>query len=171
MRRAELIMAVVMACFSAYLMWKSAELPVGWIKGSGPGGGAFPFWLGAGMLLCCAWIILRWARRLSPPSRSTEPYMDRRSFQLFLIGAGSLTAMIGLIHVLGVYVSVPIYLIFYLRWIGHHSWPLTGGVGLLTPVVTFFFFEIGLKIELPKGLAGTHFLNELIYYPLYDIFL
>lgn len=171
MRRAELIMAVVMACFSAYLMWKSAELPVGWIKGSGPGGGAFPFWLGAGMLLCCAWIIVRWARRLSPPSRSTEAYMDRRSLQLFLIGAGSLTAMIGLIHILGVYISVPLYLIFYLRWIGHHAWPLTGGVGLLTPVVTFFFFEIGLKIELPKGLAGKHFLNELIYYPLYDIFL
>lgn len=171
MRLAELIMAVVMACFSAYLMWKSAELPVGWIPKSGPGGGAFPFWLGAGMLLCCAWIIVRWARRLSPPSRSDEPYMDRRSLQLFLIGAGSLTVMIGLIHVLGVYVSVPLYLIFYLRWIGHHPWPLTGAIGAVTPVATFFFFEIGLKIELPKGLAGDRFLNELIYYPLYDIFL
>ncbi|MDH3239041.1 MAG: tripartite tricarboxylate transporter TctB family protein [Alphaproteobacteria bacterium] len=171
MRRAELIMAVVMAGFSAYLMWKSAELPVGWIPRSGPGGGAFPFWLGAGMLACCAWIILRWARRLSPPSQSTEPYMDRRSLKLFLIGAGSLTMMIGLIHILGVYVSVPLYLVFYLRWIGNHAWPLTGAVGLLTPMATFFFFEIGLKIELPKGLAGQYFLNELIYYPLYDIFL
>lgn len=171
MRRAELIMAVVMAFFSAYLMWKSAELPVGWIPRSGPGGGAFPFWLGAGMLVCCAWIIVRWARRLSPPSQSTEPYMDRRSLQLFLIGAGSLTAMIGLIHIVGVYISIPLYLIFYLRWIGHHPWPLTGSVGVLTPIATFFFFEIGLKIELPKGLAGDLFLNDLIYYPLYDIFL
>lgn len=171
MRRAELIMAVVMAFFSAYLMWKSAELPIGWIPRSGPGGGAFPFWLGAGMLACCLWISVRWARRTSPPARSTEPYMDRRSLQLFLIGAGSLTAMIGLIHVVGVYISVPLYLIFYLRWVGHHPWPLTGAVSALAPVVTFFFFEIGLKIELPKGLAGTLFLNDWVYYPLYDIFL
>ncbi len=171
MRRAELIMAVVMALFSAYLMWKSAELPVGWIPRSGPGGGAFPFWLGAGMLVCCLWIIVRWVRRTSPPSRSTEPYMDSRSLQLFLIGAGSLTAMIGLIHLVGVYVSVPLYLIFYLRWVGHHPWPLTGSVGAITPVVTFFLFEIGLKIELPKGYAGDLFLNDLVYYPLYDIFL
>ena len=171
MRVAELVMAVVMALFSAYLMWKSAELPVGWVPKSGPGGGAFPFWLGAGMLACCAWIIVRWARRISPPSRSDAPYMDRRSLQLFLIGAGSLTVMIGLIHVVGVYVSVPLYLIFYLRWVGHHPWLLTGGIGAVTPVATFFFFEIALKIELPKGMAGDLFLNELIYYPLYDIFL
>ncbi|MDX1486255.1 MAG: tripartite tricarboxylate transporter TctB family protein [Alphaproteobacteria bacterium] len=171
MRLAELVMAVVMAIFSVYLMWKSSELPVGWIPKSGPGGGAFPFWLGTGMLACCAWIVVRWARRLTPASRSDRPYMDHRTLQLFLIGAGSLTAMIGLIHVVGVYISVPLYLIFYLRWIGHHPWRLAGGIGAVTPVVTFFFFEIALKIELPKGMAGDLFLNDWVYYPLYDIFL
>ena len=33
MRLAELVMATVMAAFSLYLMWKSAELPIGWIPG------------------------------------------------------------------------------------------------------------------------------------------
>ena len=50
MRRAEYVMAVVMAIFSLYLMWKSAELPIGWEPKRGPGGGAFPFWLSLGML-------------------------------------------------------------------------------------------------------------------------
>ena len=48
MRVAELVMAVVMAIFSLYLMWKSAELPIGWIPDEGPGGGAFSFWLATG---------------------------------------------------------------------------------------------------------------------------
>ena len=52
MRSAELVMAVVMAIFSVYLMWKSAELPIGWIPQEGPGGGALPFWLAAGCLVC-----------------------------------------------------------------------------------------------------------------------
>ena len=43
MRIAEFSMALVMAIFSVYLMWKSTELPIGWIDGEGPGGGAFPF--------------------------------------------------------------------------------------------------------------------------------
>ncbi len=36
MRRAEF----VMAAFSLSLMWKSTELPIGWIGGLGPGDGA-----------------------------------------------------------------------------------------------------------------------------------
>ena len=33
MRLAELVMAIVMAVFSIYLMWLSTELDIGWIKG------------------------------------------------------------------------------------------------------------------------------------------
>lgn len=171
MRAAELVMAVVMAVFSLYLMWKSTELPIGWDPETGPGGGAFPFWLAAGMLVCCIWIMVRWWRRASPPSQSDAPFMDREGLRNFIIGAGSLTAMIGLIHVIGMYLSVPLFLIFYLRFVGGHSWRLTGSVSGLTPVITFLFFEIALKIELPKGIAGDLFLNDWVYYPLYDILL
>ena len=43
MIRAEYTMAALMAAFSLYTMWKSAELEIGWIPNQGPGGGAFPF--------------------------------------------------------------------------------------------------------------------------------
>ena len=165
MRKAELVMAVVMAVFSLYLMWKSAELPIGWIPDKGPGGGAFPFWLSLGMLLCCGAIIIRWALRLSPPSRSTETYLDQKSFRMFLLVAGSLTVMIGLIHIIGVYGAIPLYLVFYLRVLGRHSWLTTGSLALGIPVVSFFFFEIALRKTLPKGFT------EPLFYPLYDIFL
>jgi len=163
-RRAELIMAGVMVIFSLYLMWKSMELPIGWLPGEGPGGGAFPFWLSAGMLICCIWVIVRWVRRTSLPSQSKEPYMDRRSFQLFLIGAGSLTVMIGSIHIIGVYGAVPLFLIFYMRILGRHSWVTTGALALSMPVAMFLFFEIALTTTLSKGLT------EPLFYPLYDIF-
>lgn len=165
MRLAELVMAVSMAIFSLYLMWKSAELPVGWIEGSGPGGGAFPFWLSAGMLVCCVWIIVRWVRRLSPPSQSDAPYLTRRELKLFLIGAGSLTVLIGGLHVFGVYVMVPAFLIFYMRYLGAHGWIVTTSVAVGMPVFTFFFFEIALHITLPKGFT------EPAFYPLYEIFM
>jgi hypothetical protein len=165
MRVAELVMAVVMAVFSLYLMWKSTELPIGWLPGEGPGGGAFPFWLSLGMLVCCLWVILRWIVRASPPSRSTEPYMERQTVKSFLLVAGSLTVMIGLIHLIGVYGAVPLFLIFYIRFLGRHSWAAAGTLAVCTPVAAFFFFEIALKKTLPKGFT------EPWFYPLYDIFL
>ncbi len=164
MRRAELVMAVVMGLFSIGLMVKSAELPVGWIPGEGPGGGAFPFWLSAGMLVCCVWIIANWVRRTSAVSRSEEPYLDRHALALFVIAAGSLAVMIGLIHLIGVYFAVPVFLVFYMRFVGKHPWPLSGALAVGVPVAAFFFFEVALRITLPKGKT------EPLFYPLYDIF-
>jgi hypothetical protein len=165
MRKAELIMAIVLGVFSAYMMWKSAELPIGWIPEEGPGGGAFPFWLSAGMLVCCIWIAVRWFRRTTAVSRSEEPYMDPAAIYLFAMVAGSITVMVGLIHFIGVYLAVPLFLLFYMRMLGNHSWVSTGSISVAAPVVAFFFFEIALRITLPKGYT------EPLFYPLYDMFL
>ncbi len=161
MRRAELVMAFVMGAFSLYLMWKSAELPIGWAKGEGPGGGAWPFWLSAGMLVCCIWIAVRGVMRASPPSQTEEKYMDRRALKLFVLNAGALTVTIGLFHIVGAYVAIPLFLIFYLRFLGGHSWRLTALFAVLTPIVTFLFFEVALLKSLPKGYTEPWF--EPIY--------
>ena len=164
MRLAELLMAIVMGLFSVYLMIKSAELPIGWIPEQGPGGGAFPFWLSVGMLLCCIAMVINWLRKSSPPARSTEAYMSPQAWKQFAISAGSLGVTIGLFHIIGVYFAIPMYLIFSMRTMGGHSWRLCGAVAFGVVVVTFLFFEITLNIVLPKGVT------EPLFYPLYDIF-
>lgn len=165
MRRAELIMAIVMAIFSAYLMWKSTELEIGWIPDEGPGGGAWPFWLSTIMLGSCIWIIVNWFRRKSPPSQSSEVYIDKETLVDVSLVAGSLIITVFLFHFIGVYGALPLFLIFYLRFLGRHSIALTATVSLLTPVITFLFFEIALKITLPKGYT------EKAFYPLYKLLL
>ena len=164
MHKAELVMAVAMAVVSVSLMWKSMELPIGWLPGEGPGGGAFPFWLSFGMLVCCICIIVRWLRS-GADSHDGKTYMDRETLVIFLTGALSLTVMVGSIYLIGVYGAVPLLLIFYMKFIGRHSWLLTATLAVSFPIVTFFFFEIALTITLPKGLT------EPLFYPLYDIFL
>jgi hypothetical protein len=39
----------------------------------------------------------------------------------------------------------------------------TGTLAIITPVITFLFFEIALKITLPKGYL------EPMFYPIYDL--
>lgn len=164
MRRAEYVMAGVMAVFSLYLMVKSAELPIGWEPGKGPGGGAFPFWLSLGMLACCGLIAWRNFRRVTPESRSERPFMDAISLKLFAIAVGSLVVMLAASHWVGLYVTIPLFFVFMIRVVGRHSWTTTAAIALLSPVVIFFFFEIGLKILLPKGVT------EPLFFPLYAIF-
>ena len=168
MRKAEFVMAIVMGIFSLYLMWKSAELPIGWIKGTGPGGGAWPFWLSAVMFICCLLILYNWFRRTSPPSQSDEVYMDRGTLISVGLVAASIIITVALFYLIGVYGALPLFMIFYVRFLGKHSWPTTAAMATLTPIVTFFFFDIALKITLPKGLP---IVEETIFYPLYKIFL
>lgn len=162
-RTAELLMAILMGLLSIGLMWKSTELEIGWIPDRGPGGGAWPFWLSALMLLCCVFTVYRWWRRATPESRSDTEFMDRDTRRINFITVGSLVALLALTHIIGIYFSIFLFLLFYVRFVGRHTWLLTGVLSVATPVFLFFFFEALLKILLPKGYS------EPLFYPLYQI--
>ena len=162
-RSAELLMAIVMGLLSIALMWKSTELEIGWIPDRGPGGGAWPFWLSAAMLVCCGITILRWWLRQTPESRSDDEFMDKNTRRINYITVGSLVALLGLTHIIGIYFAIFLFMMFYIRFVGRHSWLLTGILSVASPVFLFFFFEAMLKILLPKGYS------EPLFYPLYKI--
>jgi hypothetical protein len=157
MKRADLIASVVLAALSVYIMIKSTELRIGWIAGEGPGGGAFSFWLALAMLICSVLIFARNLLKLSSEGKSREIFVDSEAARLILIVSGSLAAMILVMQVLGVYVSVPLFLMFYLRYLGKHSWRKTLTISLVTPVFTFILFEKLLLILLPKGITDPLF--------------
>jgi hypothetical protein len=163
-RTAELLMALMMGAFSIYLMVKSAELPVGWIKGSGPGGGTWPFWLSAIMLVSCLGILFNWFRKHGPVANSTRTYIQSHVLMDVAAVAASLIVTVALFSFIGIYGALPLFLLFYLRILGRHSWWLSITLSILIPVVIFYFFEITLKIILPKGIT------EPLFLPLYKMF-
>jgi hypothetical protein len=164
-RTAELLMAILMGVFSIYLMVKSAELPIGWIEDEGPGGGTWPFWLSAIMLISCGGILYNWFRKKGSVATSNKTYIEAHVLGDVAAVAGALIVTVALFSFIGVYGALPLFLIFYLRFMGKHSWGLTAALAVAIPVVTFYFFEITLSIILPKGIT------EPLFLPLYKIFL
>jgi putative tricarboxylic transport membrane protein len=163
-RTAEFLMAVVMGFFSIYLMVKSTELPIGWIEEEGPGGGSWPFWLSAIMLFSCLGILFNWFRKHGPVASSTKTYIEAHVIMDVAMVTVSLIVTVGLFSWIGIYGALPIFLVFYLKVMGKHSWRLTATLAILIPVVIFYFFEITLKIILPKGIT------EPLFLPLYKLF-
>lgn len=163
-RTAELLMAIMMGAFSIYLMVKSTELDIGWVKGEGPGGGTWPFWLATIMLISCVGILFNWARKHGPIASSTKTYIEAHVLVDVAAVAAALIVTVGLFSFIGIYGALPLFLIFYLRFLGKHSWRLTAILAVAIPVVIFYFFEITLKIILPKGIT------EPLFLPLYKIF-
>jgi putative tricarboxylic transport membrane protein len=164
-RTAELLMAIMMGIFSIYLMYKSAELPIGWIEDEGPGGGAWPFWLSAIMLISCLGILYNWFRKKGPVATSNKIYIESHVLMDVTAVAVALIVTVGLFSFIGIYGALPLFLTFYLRYLGKHSWRLTTTLALAIPVIIFYFFEITLNIILPKGIT------EPLFYPLYKMFM
>ena len=167
MKRAEIIMSVVLALFSIYLMWKSTELNVGYVSGEGPGGGAWPFWLAGIMLLCTIIIFVNALKGKTVPSQSQEPLLDRYGKKVLLQVGGGIFGFIALIDILSMYGAMFVFLIYYLGFLGRHGWRLTMIMSILTPIIFFFFFEGLMRITMPKGLPFLdpvfNFLFNIIY--------
>ena len=124
-------MAIVMGLCSLGLMYKSMELPIGWIPEEGPGGGAFPFWLSAGCSFAACGSSSAGLDAPAHHPNPTNPTWTDRSLGLFAVTAGSLVVMVGLIHFIGVYGAVPLFLLFYMRFMGRHSWLLSGSLAVV----------------------------------------
>jgi len=163
MRNGELATAGILALFSLYFMWKAAELPVGYIPGEGPGGGFWPFWLSAVMLGACGMIALNWWRGTSPPSRSEEPVLDAHGWRTLALVGGGVVAFVGLINVVSMCGAIGVFLLYYMRFLGRHSWALVLPVAVLTPLAFFFFFEGAMRITMPSGMSFTDPVFDVLY--------
>jgi len=164
MRTAEIVMAVAMMLLSIYFMVHATVLPIGWTPGTGPGGGAFPFWLSAIMFIAATGILVRELLAAHAGRGSRSAFISRGALRDILIVAVSLLLTIAAIHVVGAYVAMVVFLAFYLRVMGHAHWYSIAAFCVATPVFVFFFFEVTLKILLPKGIT------EPLFIPLYAAF-
>jgi hypothetical protein len=167
MRTGEIVTAGVLALISVYFMWKATALPIGYISGQGPGGGFWPFWLSAVMLLACGMIAVNWWRRTSPPARSAEPVLDAHGWRTLLLVGGGIVVFVGLVQVVSMYGAVGLFLLYYMRFLGRHGWALSLTVALVTPVVFFFFFEGAMRITMPSGMSFTDPVFDVLYEIIY----
>lgn len=165
MRNGEIITAGLLALLSIYLMYESSKNGIGYVQGTGPAGGFWPFWLSVGMLLSTGVVAVNWVRRASPPSRSEEPVLDAYGRRMLLLVGGGIIGFVALISIISMYGAIAVFLVYYLRFLGRHSWGLTLTLATVMPIGLFFFFEGLMRISMPKGLEFT----EPFFNVLYDV--
>lgn len=168
-RTAELMMAIATLLLSLGLMYNvySDGLTIGWVDGRGPGAGMWPFWLSFGMALASFATLIRWFLGQTPESRSLDPYIARETLFLVAVSAVALLALLILMTFIGTYLSLMIFMFFYVKVLGRHSWGMTTAFVIGTPIFIYLLFEVALTKYLPKGLPifeeGFLFIDNLRY--------
>ncbi|MBI2526731.1 MAG: tripartite tricarboxylate transporter TctB family protein [Candidatus Rokubacteria bacterium] len=145
MRAANLITAAILAAVGVLVLVDALRLGIRWGT-DGPQSGFFPFWLAVLLIGCCLAIAVKAGRRASPYA-----FVTRQALGPVLAVVGPAAAFVVLTQAIGLYVAAALYLAFYMRWVGRHSWAAAAGLAVAFPVITFLVFERWFLVPMPKG--------------------
>ena len=145
MRTADLITALALMLLGGVVIFDAVRIGIGWGT-DGPKSGFFPFWLAVIMLAACLLILLQSISRPSP-----APFVTRKQLGPVLKVLWPAAAAVALMQFVGLYVASALYMAFYMRWVGRHSWPVVITLAVLIPIATFLVFETWFLVPMPKG--------------------
>lgn len=127
------------------VLFDAVRLGFGWGP-DGPRSGFFPFWLALIMVVVCVAIIAQAVRRAENKS-----FVSREQLGSVLKVLWPALAFVALIRFVGLYVSSALYMGFYMRWVGRHSWATVLLIALGVSIGAFLVFEKWFLVPMPKG--------------------
>ena len=145
MRTADIVTAFLLTVLGLIVLAEAIRLGFRWGP-DGPQSGFFPFWLALILIGHSLAIVVRAIRK-----HSDEPFATPEQLRSVLTVAAPAAAMVLLTQFLGLYVASALYLGFYVRAVGRHSWVTSLAIAIALPVVTFVIFERWFLVPLPKG--------------------
>ncbi|TMA61753.1 MAG: tripartite tricarboxylate transporter TctB family protein [Deltaproteobacteria bacterium] len=145
MRAAELVTASVLIFLGGIVLFDAVRIGVGWSP-DGPRSGFFPFWLALIMVIVCGVILVQAAL-----DHRGKSFVSREQLNSVLKVLWPATAAVALMHFVGLYVASALYMGFYMRWVGRHSWVAVVAIALGIPIGSFLVFEKWFLVPMPKG--------------------
>jgi putative tricarboxylic transport membrane protein len=145
MRAAELVTASVLIFLGVVVLFDAVRIGFGWGP-DGPRSGFFPFWLALIMVIVCGVILVQAAL-----DHRGKSFVSRAQLNSVLKVLWPATAAVALMHFVGLYVASALYMGFYMRWVGRHSWVAVVAIALGIPIASFLVFEKWFLVPMPKG--------------------
>jgi len=152
MRKANIVMALLMLVVGAIVLFDAVRLGYGWGM-SGPDAGFFPFVLAVGVLICSAIVLFKGIRvhLKEGPGGRLVPKGGLKPILWVLLPS---TAMVLLTALIGLHLAALCFLAFYMRAVGKIGWVKVVLVSVLVPMGLYILFDKLFLIPLPQGLWG-----------------
>ena len=147
--KGDLIAGAVLTAFGAYVIWVAAKLP--YVSDVGPGHGFFPLWLGIGLVVFAAGLMVRSFSSLNKAKSSSQSW---HSMTRPLAGWLAVMVAIALLGRIGFALSFIILTVFLVVALDRRPALLAIGVALGLAVTFHLVFVVALDVSLPKAVWG-----------------
>jgi putative tricarboxylic transport membrane protein len=156
MQRIHQAAALCFVALSVFVVWESWNLE--YYTNLGPGPGFFPLWLGITIGgLSLVWLVQVSGRKGRPKDVGFLP--QRAGIVRILSILAALTAIAGVMNLLGFQLTMFLFLVFLLRVLGRQALWVTLAVASLCSVGVYHLFGSYLDVALPA--ASVTFLARL----------
>jgi hypothetical protein len=146
-RNADRITAVLLLALSAAFAGGALKYYTWWGL-EGPGSGFLPFWLGLGLALLAAAMLVRSLKEKHPG----EDWIPRgQGLRRILVVLGVSVALVALLKVLGMILGTFLFLTVLVRYLGGHRWTVTLAVAAATAGFNWLVFAHWLRVPFPEG--------------------
>ena len=153
-RTMEIAAALVLLAVSVLVVIDSYRLGSKW-GDDGPQSGYFPFYIGvllgvASLATLLRVVLTQWRRG----DRSAAPsglFVEWGQLKLVLSVLLPAVVYVLAVQLFGMYVASAIYIMLFMRWLGHYSWVKSFAIGFGVSAAIFVLFEIWFKVPLFKG--------------------
>jgi hypothetical protein len=160
-RTMEIVVALLLLCGSAIVIYDCMRIGFGWQEGVGPAPGYFPFWIAVIMGIASLVTLVSAVLHGGP----SEVFVALRPFGrvlAVLVPAFVYVALIGGVSLgpvdvpgIGIYVASAMFIFLFMVAVGRTNPLLALGVGIGVPLALFFMFEKWFLVPLPKGPLET----------------
>jgi len=153
-RTMEIVVALVLLALSALVVYDSYRLGSKW-GNDGPQSGYFPFYIGlllgvASLATLVRVFLTQWRR----DGKATAPpglFVEWGQLKLVLSVLVPAVVYVLAVQLVGMYVASAVYIMLFMRWLGHYSWVKSFAIGFGVSAAIFVLFEIWFKVPLFKG--------------------
>lgn len=148
-RTMNIVVALMLMIVATVVMISSYELGAGWAEDIGPDSGYFPFYVALFLFLAAAATLVQHLR--TGRGEDGGSFINRRQLKMVLQVLVPATIFVALSVYIGIYVSMILFIGFFMRWHGKYSLLAILPVVTAVPVVLFVVFEVWFLVPLPKG--------------------
>lgn len=148
-RTMNIAVAAILMTVAMIVMIASYRLGAGWSKDVGPESGYFPFYVALFMFISSTATLLQYVRK--PGSETGGSFIARHELVMVLQVLIPMTIFVVLSIYIGIYISMILFIGFFMIWLGKYPLIKTIPVVIAVPVILFVVFEIWFLVPLPKG--------------------
>ena len=148
-RTMNIVVALALMAIASVIMISSYRLGAGWAKDLGPDSGYFPFYVALFLFVASGVTLLQ--QLLSQRLQARGSFIAHGEMIMVLQVLIPMTVFVVLSIYIGIYISMILFIGFFMTWHGKYPIYKTAPVALAVPVVLFVVFEIWFLVPLPKG--------------------